>query len=89
MKTTPPRAPARLNRPTTRYFAGCCLCLGYSGNWPRRKKHRRAATCAGVIDKLLGYALAFGHHEDCTPTHGYAKTREAAMAAFAKIWRRG
>ena len=32
--------------------------------------------------------LAFGHHENCTPTHGYAATREAAMAAFAKSWRR-
>jgi hypothetical protein len=32
--------------------------------------------------------LAFGHHEDRTPTHGYAATREAAMAAFAKRWRR-
>ena len=28
--------------------------------------------------------FAFGHHEDCTPTHGYAAPREAAMAAFAK-----
>ena len=26
--------------------------------------------------------------EDRTPTHGYAPTREAAMAAFAKSWRR-
>ena len=26
-------------------------------------------------------------HEDCTPTHGYAAPREAAMAAFAKSWR--
>jgi hypothetical protein len=25
---------------------------------------------------------------DRTPTHGYAATREAAMAAFAKSWRR-
>jgi hypothetical protein len=25
-----------------------------------------------------------GQHEDRTPTHGYAATREAAMAAFAK-----
>src|SRR6516164_10394173 len=25
--------------------------------------------------------LALGHHEDRTPTHGYAATREAAMAA--------
>ena len=28
--------------------------------------------------------LAFGYHEDRTPTHGYAATRQAAMAAFAK-----
>jgi hypothetical protein len=32
--------------------------------------------------------LAFGHHEDRTPTQGYEPTREAAMAAFAKSWRR-
>jgi hypothetical protein len=25
-------------------------------------------------------------HEDRTPTHGYAATREAAMTAFAKSW---
>jgi hypothetical protein len=31
---------------------------------------------------------AFGHHEDRIPTHGDEPTREAAMAAFAKIWRR-
>ena len=30
------------------------------------------------------WTLAFGHHEDRTPTHGYEPTREAAMAAFAK-----
>jgi hypothetical protein len=30
----------------------------------------------------------FGHHEDRTPTHGYAATCEAAMSAFAKSWRR-
>ena len=34
------------------------------------------------------WTLAFGHHEDHTPTHGYAATREAVMAAFAKSWRR-
>jgi len=34
------------------------------------------------------WTLAFGHHEDRWPTHGYAATREAAMAAFAKSWRR-
>jgi hypothetical protein len=32
--------------------------------------------------------LAFGHHEDRTPTYGYAVSREAAMAAFSKSWRR-
>jgi hypothetical protein len=34
------------------------------------------------------WTLAFGHHEDRAPTHGYEPTREAAMAAFAKSWRR-
>jgi hypothetical protein len=31
---------------------------------------------------------AYGYHYDCTPIHGYEATREAAMAAFAKSWRR-
>jgi hypothetical protein len=34
------------------------------------------------------WTLAFGYHEDRAPTHGYEPTREAAMAAFAKSWRR-
>jgi hypothetical protein len=34
------------------------------------------------------WAPAFGHHEDRTPTHDYEPTRAAAMAAFAKSWRR-
>jgi hypothetical protein len=34
------------------------------------------------------WTLAFGHHKDRSPTHGYEATREAAMAAFAKSWRR-
>jgi hypothetical protein len=34
------------------------------------------------------WTLAFGHHEDRTPRHGCAATREAAMAALAKSWRR-
>jgi len=34
------------------------------------------------------WTLAYGHHEDRTPIHGYEPTREAAMAAFAKSWRR-
>ena len=34
------------------------------------------------------WTLAYGQHEDRTPTHGYEPTREQAMAAFAKSWRR-
>jgi hypothetical protein len=34
------------------------------------------------------WTLAFGYHKDRTPTHGYEPTRKAAMAAFAKSWRR-
>jgi hypothetical protein len=34
------------------------------------------------------WTLMFGYHEDRTPTHGYAESREAAMAAFAESWRR-
>jgi hypothetical protein len=34
------------------------------------------------------WTLPFEHHEDRTPTHGYAAMREATMAAFAKSWRR-
>jgi hypothetical protein len=43
---------------------------------------------ASPVDAPWLCTLAFGHHEDRTPTHGYAETREAAMAAFAKSWRR-
>jgi hypothetical protein len=35
------------------------------------------------------WTLAFGHQEDRTPTHGYEPTRESAMTACAKSWRRG
>jgi hypothetical protein len=34
------------------------------------------------------WALLLEHHKDRTPTHGYADTREAAMAAIGKSWRR-
>ena len=46
-------------------------------------------TAAAPVGLPWMWTLAFGHHEDRTPTHGYAATREAAMAAFAKSWRRG
>jgi hypothetical protein len=34
------------------------------------------------------WTLTYGQHKDRTPTHGYEATREAAMAGFAKSWRR-
>jgi hypothetical protein len=43
---------------------------------------------AAPVGSRWMWTLAFGHHEDRAPTHGYAETREAAMAAFAKSWRR-
>ena len=44
---------------------------------------------AGVsVARPWMWTLIFPHHEDRTPTHGYAVTREAAMTAFAKCWRR-
>jgi hypothetical protein len=45
------------------------------------------AAAAPVGESWL-WTLAFGQHEDRWPTHGYEPTREAAMAAFAKSWRR-
>jgi hypothetical protein len=33
------------------------------------------------------WSIAYGHHEDRTPTRDYEPTHEAAMAAFAKSWR--
>ena len=43
---------------------------------------------AGPVGSPWMWTLAFGYHEDRTPTHGNAATREAAMTAFAKSWRR-
>ena len=43
---------------------------------------------AAPVGKPWMWTLAFGQHEDRSPTHGYAESREAAMAAFAKSWRR-
>jgi hypothetical protein len=44
-------------------------------------------TAAAPVGSPWMWTLAFDHHDDCTPTHGYEPTREAAMAAFAKSWR--
>ena len=43
---------------------------------------------AAPVGSRWMWTLDFWHHEDRTPAHGYAATREAAMAAFAKSWRR-
>jgi hypothetical protein len=45
-------------------------------------------SAAAPVGSPWVWTLAFGRHEDRSPTHGYAETREAAMAAFAKSWRR-
>jgi hypothetical protein len=34
------------------------------------------------------WRLAYGHHKDRWPTHGYEPTREAALQAFARSWHR-
>jgi hypothetical protein len=46
----------------------------------------KAAAAPGGTPWL--WTLAYGHHEDRSPIYGYEATREAAMAAFAKSWRR-
>jgi hypothetical protein len=44
---------------------------------------------AGVsLAKPWMWTLDIGHQEHRSPTHGYAATREAAIAAFLKSWRR-
>ena len=41
---------------------------------------------AAPVGSSWMWTLVFWHHEDRSPTHGRAATREAAMAAFAKSW---
>src|SRR5262245_8756789 len=45
------------------------------------------ATAAPVGSPWL-WTLAYGQHENRSPIYGYDPTRQAAMAAFAKSWRR-
>ena len=57
------------------------------------RAHRPAARAHRPQPRQEGAAATvgmpwFGHHEDRAPTRGYAATREAAMAASAKSWRR-
>jgi len=60
-----------------------------AGSQAARKQIGRIMKAAAVpVGMSWMWTLAFGHYEDRTPTHGYAATREAAMAAFAKSYRR-
>jgi hypothetical protein len=43
---------------------------------------------AAPVGEPWMWTLIFPHHEGRSPTHGYEATRAAAMAAFAKSWRR-
>jgi hypothetical protein len=46
-------------------------------------------SAASPVGASWMWTLAYGYHEDRSPTHGYEADREAAMKAFAKSWRRG
>jgi hypothetical protein len=48
----------------------------------------RIVKAAAPVGMSWMWTLMFGYCKDRTPIHGYAPTREAAMAAFAKSWRR-
>jgi hypothetical protein len=49
---------------------------------------RITKAAAAPVGQPWLWTLAHGYHEDRTPLHGHAATREAAIAAFAKSWRR-
>jgi hypothetical protein len=63
---------------------------GLASIWPMAR--RRQGSVVGRVflspgapaDKPWMWTLAYGQHEDRSPTHGYEATRQAAMAAFAK-----
>jgi hypothetical protein len=48
----------------------------------RRPKGLLMIAAAAPLETPCMWTLAFGHHEDRTPTHGCEPTREGAMAAF-------
>jgi len=54
--------------------------------WRGRRRHHEAN--AAPVGAPWMWTLLFDFHEDRTQTHRYEPTREAAMAAFAKSWRR-
>ena len=55
---------------------------------PPGRLARAASSLGAPVGQPLLWTLAYGYHEDRTPTHGYGATREAAMAAFARSRRR-
>jgi hypothetical protein len=46
------------------------------------------STTSPLVGTPWMWTLDFGHHDDRGQAHGYAATREAAVSAFAKSWRR-
>jgi hypothetical protein len=58
-----------------------------SGEWNDIIVGRIMNAAAVPVGQSWLWTLGFEYHEDCTATHGYEATREAAMAAFAKSWR--
>jgi hypothetical protein len=64
------------------------------GNWSETTIVLAEGVIVGRIMRAIGapvgspwfWTLAYGYRHDRRPTHGYAATREAAMAAFAKSW---
>jgi hypothetical protein len=71
--------------------------LGGAATWPlaadaqQGERMRRIGVLmayAAPVGSPWFWTLGYGYHHARSPTHGYAETREAAMAAFAKSWRR-
>ena len=60
---------------------------GLTTDWAVVRPNGRHERRDGRGTWARGVELAFGHHEDRTPTSGHEATREAAMAPFAKSWR--
>ena len=53
-----------------------------AGSQAARKQIGRIMKAAAVpVGMSWMWTLAFGYHEDRTPTHGYEATREEAMAS--------
>jgi hypothetical protein len=50
--------------------------------------HIAAKATEAAAPEATEAATAASHRIAGTPTHGYEPTREAAMAAFARSWRR-